>query len=181
MPAPTTVFSFHVNGPTVPQFNIGLSGAMVPVGVCEDGVDMTFRVYTRDIKFDGAGGPEGAEAENIFLNVTCDVRFALVPYGGTYLNILRSYAQAGQPGTADGVMNMPGALYGLNAALPSLYIPTIFDVDGGYLFTTGRLTQMGDVRVGVKETKPVFNYRAFNYIDPALYNTIFDRVLYQRQ
>ena len=180
MPTPVTTFSYHIQGPVVPQFNIGLSDAWVSVGVCEDGMDLTFRVYTRDIKFDGAGGPEGAEAENIFLNVTCDVRFALVPYGGTYLNLLRSYAQVGQPGTADGVMNMPGTLYGLNASLPSLRFPTIFDPDGGYWFTTGRLTQMGDVRVGVKETKPVFNYRAFNYVDPAVNTTIFNSLLYQR-
>jgi len=96
------------------------------------------------------------------------------------LNLLRSYAQVGQPGTADGVMNMPGTLYGLNASLPSLRFPTIFDPDGGYWFTTGRLTQMGDVRVGVKETKPVFNYRAFNYVNPAVNTTIFNSLLYQR-
>lgn len=160
--------------------NIGLSSAFVPIGVCEDGADLTFRIYASDIKFDGAGGPGGAEAENIFLNMTIDARFSFVPYGGTYLNQLRALAGA-VAGTLDGVMASPSTLYGMNGFLPSLYLPSTFDPDGGWLFTQGRVIIPGDNKLAVTETKPTISYRAYNFINPSLFTTIFGRVLYQRK
>src|SRR5579863_3315997 len=177
MPTPVTSFSYHCNGPMIPQMNIGGSSGLVPLGVCQDGADIAFRIYSHDIKHDGAGGPDGGPAETIFLNADVTVRFSLVPYGGVWTNRMRQFAQATG---VEGVMSMPGTLYGLNNFLPSLYLPTIFDPDGGWLFTNGRIVRLGDQRSNDKESIPSFEYQAFNYLNPAIAATILNRILYAR-
>ena len=188
--AASTVLQYHVSGPIVPQCNIGLSNAFVNIGVCEEGVDIILQNAVHDVKFDGGGGQDGFEAENVWLNAICTIRFALVPYAGAYVNRLRALSQAVGPGSynnPDGVMGMPGTLFGMNSQFPSLYIPSngslgglVGDPDGPWWFPTCRVIRPGDGRYNTKETRPQFEFRAINFINPTITPTIFNSALYTR-
>lgn len=176
MPSPTTALGYHVAGPIVLQANIGAGPSYVNIGVCEDGIDIELRQFTHDIKFDGAGGPEGDAAEVIFLNATAIVRCVLVPFSGTYVNSLRAYAQAA---SVNGVMSGPGTLYGTNGNLISVQF-TSNDVDGGWRFTYCQVVRAGSNKASTKESKPVWEFRAINYLDPSTDITIASNTLYTR-
>lgn len=181
MPAVETL-SYHVAGPVLPQAEAGLDGAYVVLGVCEEGADIALQQAVHDVKHDGAGGQDGFEAENIILNAAVTCRFSLVPYGGFQINQLRGYAQ-GNPlvdSEDDGIMPMPGNLFGFNGLLPGLYLPTFFDPDGPWTFTNCRVVNPGSNRVSTKEVRPQFEFRAFNYVNPAENPTILGNVLYKR-
>jgi hypothetical protein len=143
-------------------------------------VDIALQQAVHDIKHDGAGGQDGFEAENIILNSAVTARFSLVPYGGALINTLRGFAQ-GQPfDLPDGIIPQPGTLFGLNNLLPGLYIPTFFDSDGPWTFLNCRVVNPGSNRVSTKESRPQFEFRNFNYVDPSIAATILGNVLYKR-
>lgn len=181
MAAPVTTLSFHVSGPIIIQAGIGSSFAFVNVGVCEDGADVELRPFTSDIKFDGAGGPAGDAGEVIFLNYTAIVRANLVPFAGTYVNKLRALSQANGAGT-EGTMVVPGTLFGANSNLPTIKwtASAVGEVDGGWLFTNCQVRRPGDMKASTRESKPNFEFRAINYIAPAVSPLITNNVLYSR-
>lgn len=181
MASPASTLSFHVAGPIVIQANIGSSSAFVNVGVCEDGADVELRPFTSDIKFDGAGGPAGDAGEIIFLNFSAIVRANLVPFAGTYVNKLRAMAAANGAGT-EGVMVVPGTLFGANSNLPTIKwtASATGEVDGGWLFTYCQVRNPGSMKASTRETKPNFEFRAINLILPASSPLITSSVLYSR-
>ena len=176
--AASDTFSYHVNGPVVPQCNIGSANAFVGIGVCEDGADIDITTFVKPIKHDGGGGPEGAETNDIFLNAIAIIRMTLVPFAGTRINTLRAKQQAG---STDGTMVVPGTLYGENSMYVGLYLPVLAgEGDGPWWFKTCRVVKAGSNKVSDKETKPVFEFRAINYFAIASANTIASNVLYTR-
>jgi len=179
MATPATTFSYHVSGPILIEAAIGVSEAFVPVGMCEDGADVELRAFTSDIKFDGAGGPAGDAGEIIFLNYTALVRCNLVPFAGVYTNRLRAISQASP---TEGVMVMPGTLYGANGYLPSVRfaVSATGEVDGGWEFFRCQVRGPGSGKYSTRETKPQWEFRAINYIDPAEEATILNNTLYTR-
>lgn len=183
--AAATTFSFHVQGPVVPACNIGSASAYVGIGVCEDGADIDLQVATHPIKHDGGGGPDGFEVDDIFLSMIATIRFTLVPFGGIYVNILRAMAQAGaytlNTSGTDGLMVMPGTLYGENTKYVGLSLPVLAgEGDGPWWFRTCRVVRPGSVKVSTKETKPQFEFRAINYFAISGANTISGNTLYSR-
>jgi len=180
MASPATTPSYHVAGPITIQANIGSASAFVNVGVCEDGADVELRPFTSDIKFDGAGGPAGDAGEIIFLNFTAIVRCNLVPFAGAYVNKLRAMSQANGAGT-EGVMVVPGTLFGGNSNLPTIkWASGAGEVDGGWLFTYCQVRNPGSNKASTLETKPNFEFRAINYVNPASSPVITSSVLYSR-
>lgn len=176
MPSPSNALSYHVAGPQILQANIGPLAAFVNIGVCEDGVDIELRVFTHDVKFDGAGGPEGDAGEVIFLNATAMVRCTLVPFSGNYINSLRAYSQTA---ATNGTMRQPGRLFGTNGNLLTVKF-TSNDIDGGWQFTYCQVVRAGSNKASVVETKPVWEFRAINFVDPGSATDITDSVLYSR-
>ena len=180
-------FSYHVNGPTLPfvAFGIGQNnpngGASAAnfsnIGVAQDGADVMIQPAVHGIHDDGGGGMDGQPIEYIYLNAIATIRFRLVPYGGVFLNSLRSSAMVT---STDGVSAYPGALYGGNNSLVSLYLPnSAGEVDGGWLFPACLVVRPGDVRVWTKETTPELEFRAFIYLPPTV-ATIGNLPLYTR-
>lgn len=180
MAAPVTTLSYHCSGPIVIEAAIGASDAFVVVGVCEDGADVELRPFTSDIKFDGAGGPAGDAGEIIFLNYTAIVRCNLVPFAGTYVNRLRAISQAN--GGVEGVMVVPGTLFGANGNLPSVrfLVSATGEVDGGWQFTNCQVRVPGTGKYSTRETKPQWEFRAINYVAPASSPLITGNTLYER-
>lgn len=177
MPASTS-FSYHVAGPIVPSCNIGSSGAFLGLGICEEGARITLQVAQSDVKHDGGGGTNGFETENIFLNAIVLIQFKLVPFGGTQVNRLRALQQA-SPLATDGVMVVPGTLYGTNGLLPSLFLPSS-DTDGPWWFRYCRVVRAGDNTVHTKESKPEFEFRCINWFNPSVMTSIATNTLYSR-
>ena len=177
--AAATTFSYHCAGPIIPQVNIGTAGAYVPIGVCEDGADFDFTVAASDVKHDGGGGPSGFETDNIFLNAIVTVRFNLVPFAGVYLNTLRAKSMAG---ASEGVMVVPGTLYGENSMYVSLYLPVSAtgEVDGPWRFPTCRVVRPGSMKVSDRESKPQLEFRAINYFPIISQNSIATNTLWLR-
>ena len=61
--ASATTTSYHVAGPIGVQANLGVNSAYVVLGWCRDGADVKITPIRHEIKFDGAGGPEGGAAD----------------------------------------------------------------------------------------------------------------------
>lgn len=176
--AASDTFSYHVHGPIIPTCPIGTAGAWVPIGECEDGADIDFQIFTKPIKHDGGGGPEGAETNDIFLNMIATIRMNLVPFAGTRINSLRAKAHAG---ATDGTMIMPGTLYGENSMYVGLFLPVLAgEGDGGWWFKACRVVKPGSNKVSTKETKLAMEFRAINYFAIASQNTISTTLLYSR-
>ncbi len=189
--AASTTLSYHVSGPVIVQAQVGtLTGAVrayANVGVCEDGIDLEFRPFNSEIKHDGGGGPSGDAVEFIFLNFSILARFTLVPFAGTYMNMLRAMSQGNNAGT-EGVMVIPGTLYGQgNAAtgatatanLPGVKF-TSSDPDGGWTLTKCMITRPGSGKWSTRETKPQIEARAINNFIVADATSILAFVLYSR-
>ncbi len=156
----------------------GTPPAFAVVGVCEDGIQLEFQVFAKEIKSDGAGGPEGAPANFYFLNAVLIARCNLVPYGGTYVNRLRAMAAANQGGT-EGVMVMPGTIYEDGNNLPGVRFSSS-DVDGGWWLRDCLVSRAGNFKAGVIESKPEWEFKAINCYNPATTATISGNVLYSK-
>ena len=182
MAASATV-SYHVAGPCVLQATVGNGGAYATVGVCEDGIDLEFRNYVREVKADGAGGPDGAPANFVYLNSTLTLRCVLVPFAGVAVNRLRLAADAGWntvPGT-DGVMVQSGTLYASTTTNSLVGVKfTSNDPDGGW--TVGRclVRKSGDLKASPNVSKPVFEFLGINAYDYLTAATILGNTLYTR-
>lgn len=179
--APSTGFSFHVTGPVLIEAAIGGGSSFVSIGMCEDGADVELKPFTSDIKFDGAGGPAGDAAEIISLNYGATLRCNLVPFAGTYTNLLRAISQC-NGGGSEGVMSMPGTLYGFNGQLPAVRFTAsaVGEVDGGWEFFYCQVRVPGNAKYSTRESKPQWEFRAINYLDPSVHSTIYQRTLYSR-
>lgn len=183
MPTPSTSWSYHVAGPIT--LEVYISGAYVKVGECRDGADILLRPFTHDIKHDGAGGPEGDAAEVIFLNYAAEIRCQLVPYSGTYVNILRGFSQANSAAT-NGVMPAPGKLFGFSSNLTGVQfqVNATYEVDGGWQFPYCQVVRAGDMKISPVESVVDLGFRAINYIAPTAYqsagsitgNTLYSRI-----
>lgn len=171
--------TIHVAGPILVQANIGPGPSFVTVGECRDGFDINFIPFTHDVKYDGAGGPDGDAGEIIFLNCSVIGRCQLTPYAGNYVNSLRAYAQAT---AVNGVMAAPGILYGASGALLTIKFTasTVYEPDGGWQFTSCQIRRMGDFKTGVKENVLDFEFRAINYRLVTSSPTIEGATLYSR-
>lgn len=177
--AASTLQSIHVNGPLLPSSNLGSGNTYYTLGECQDGATITIMPKTHEVKADGGGGLDGEAIEHIFLNAVAEIRFKLVPYSGTYLNALRALALAS---ASDGVLPLPGTLYGANSKLPALYLPYggANDPDGPYRFPYCKVMVPGNVNVWVKETTPEFVFRAMVWYDPSQYTSVYTGTLYTR-
>lgn len=187
--AASTTLSYHIGGPMILQASVGTltSGvrAFANVGVCEDGIDLEFRPFVSEIKHDGGGGPSGDALEFIFLNWSILIRCTLVPYAGTYMNMLHAMSQGNNAGT-EGVMGTPGTLYGAGNSLtpatnnlPSAKF-TSSDPDGGWTLGSCMITRPGSGKWSTRETKPQMEFRAINNILVGVNPTITASVLYSR-
>lgn len=187
--AASTTLSYHVSGPVIVQATVGAltSGvrAFAPVGVCEDGIDLEFRPFISEIKHDGGGGPSGDAVEAIFLNFSIMCRATLVPFAGTYMNMLRAMSQGNNAGT-EGVMVLPGSLYGQGNSvaaatnnMPSVKF-TSSDPDGGWTLNQCLVTRPGSGKWSTRETKPQLEFRAINNIIIGSVTSILANVLYSR-
>lgn len=177
--APANTLSYHVNGPVVPNCNVGSAGAYVAVGVCQDGADIDITPLHHPIKSDGGGGPEGAQVEVVQLNAMVTIRFRLVPFAGTYVNKLRAAAVGS---AVDGTLPVPGTLLGLGGFLVGLYLPYggAADVDGPWWFPQCEVVRPGSNRVSTKETTPDWEFRSFVYFNPASFVSVAGLPLYTR-
>ena len=179
--AASNTLSYHVFGPIVPQANVGSASAYVNLGVCEEGADLNIQIAKHDIKHDGGGGLDGFETNKIFLNAVVTIRFRLVPFAGNYVNILRARAHAG---TTDGTMVTPGTLMGEGGFFSGIYLPVTaggnFEGDGPWFFPTCDVVNPGSNRVGTKESKLDFEFRAINYFAIASFTSIVGNILYKR-
>ena len=179
--APANTLSYHVNGPVIPQCNVGSLNAYVNLGVCEEGADIDLQIAKHDIKHDGGGGIDGYETDKIFLNMICIIRFRLVPFAGNYINVLRAKAHAG---STNGTMVTPGTLMGEGSFFVGLYLPVTaggnFEGDGPWFFKQCDVVRPGSNRVSTKETKLDFEFRCINYFDISGATSINANVLYQR-
>lgn len=190
--AASTTLSYHISGPVVVQATVGsLTAALrayANVGVCEDGIDLEFRPFVSEIKHDGGGGPPGDALEFIFLNWSIMARFTLVPFAGTYMNMLRQMSQGSNAGT-EGTMVTPGSLYGqgntaspFTAAtnnLPALKF-TSSDPDGGWTLNNCMITRPGSGKWSTREVKPQLEVRAINNIIIGNVTSIASNSLYTR-
>lgn len=187
--AASTTLSYHVSGAVILQATVGAltSGvrAYGNIGVCEDGIDLEFRPFVSEIKHDGGGGPPGDALEFIFLNWSILIRCTLVPFAGTYVNMLHAMSQGNNGGT-EGVMGSPGALYGAGNSLtpatnnlPSVKF-TSADPDGGWTLNSAMVTRPGSGKWSTRETKPQFEFRAINNILVGVNPTILANTLYAR-
>lgn len=180
--AAATTYSYHIAGPiTLEAF---LTGSYQKVGECRDGADILLRPFTHDIKHDGAGGPEGDAAEIIFLNYGAEIRCQLVPYAGTWVNMLRAMSMANGSGT-NGVMITPGTPFGQTSNLPAIRFQAnaTYEVDGGWQFSTCQVVRAGDLKISPVESVVDFGFRAINYIAADSYRTaasIVGNTLYSR-
>lgn len=190
--AASATLLYHISGPVIVQATVGAltSGvrAYGNLGVCEDGIDMEFRPFVSEIKHDGGGGPSGDAVEFIFLNWSIMARFTLVPFAGTYMNMLRAMSQGNNAG-AEGTMVTPGTLYGQgNTATPfaasTANVPalkfTSSDPDGGWTLNNCMVTRPGSGKWSTRETKPQFEVRAFNNLIIGNVTSIINNVLYSR-
>lgn len=187
--AASTTLSYHVAGPMILQAQVGtLTGtvrAWANVGVCEDGIDLEFRPFISEIKHDGGGGPSGDALEAIFLNWSILMRCVLVPYAGTYMNMIHAMSQGNNAGT-EGTMVNPGSLYGQGnaSAVATNNMPgvrfTSNDPDGGWTLTNCLITRPGSGKWSTRETKPQLEFRAINNILVGTNPTILSNVLYSR-
>lgn len=191
--AASTTLSYHVGGPMILQAQVGtLTGnvrAWANVGVCEDGIDLEFRPFISEIKHDGGGGPSGDAVEAIFLNWSILMRCTLVPYAGTYMNMIHTMSQglnsAAVTGT-EGVMAVPGSLYGQGnmSAVATNNMPgvrfTSSDVDGGWTITNCLITRPGSGKWSTRETKPQLEFRGINNILIGTVTSILANPLYTR-
>lgn len=167
---------YHVAGPIAPMAGVGSGGALVTLGVCQDGATVEIQPAVHAIKSDGGGGPEGDEVEWLGLNAVAIIRFKLVPYAGLYVNALRAASYAS--GT-EGVLPIPGTLFGANGFLPALYLPT-FDVDGPWYFPGVRVVRPGGNQVSTKETTPDWEFRALVNFNPTTNVSVAGGALYTR-
>lgn len=186
MPAPSDSLSYHVTGPVTIYATVGSAAAWMAVGHCKDGADIELRPFTHDVKWDGGGGPDGDAVEVIALNFTAIIRCSFVPFSGNAVNRLRARSQASGSMTTDGVMPVPGTLYGTNGYLVGVRF-TSGDVDGGWQFGNSgsgngicQVIAPGSARYNTKETEPQWQFRAINFINPALVASIGTAVLYTR-
>jgi hypothetical protein len=155
---------------------VGAGNALVTLGVCQDGATVEIQPAAHGIKSDGGGGPEGNEVEWIQLNAVAIIRFKLVPYAGVYINALRAAAVASG---SEGVLPIPGTLFGANGFLPALYLPTL-DGDGPWYFPTTRVVRPGGNQVSTKETTPDWEFRALINFDPTTNVSVAGLPLYTR-
>jgi len=169
-------YQYHVNGPLVPQAGVGSLGALVGLGVCQDGATIDLRPARHPIKSDGGGGPEGEAVEWIFLNYVATIRFKLVPYDDTAVNALRSAAITT---AVEGQAVTPGTLYGANGFLPALYLPGS-DAGGPWYFPHVSVVRPGSVQQSTKETTPDWEFQGMIYFNPATNNSINGLPLYTR-
>lgn len=191
--AASTTLSYHVSGPVILQAAVGALTvgvrAYANVGVCEDGIDLEFRPFQSEIKHDGGGGPSGDAVEFIFLNWSIMIRCTLVPFAGTYMNVLHAMSQGLYRATAtgtEGVMTMPGTLYGqgndavaATNSLPAVKF-TSSDPDGGWTINAAMITRPGSGKWSTRETKPQLEFRGINNILVGVNPTINTNVLYSR-
>lgn len=177
--AASAATTIHVNGPLIPISNLGNGLVEYTLGECQDGATITIMPKTHEVKADGGGGLDGEPIEHIFLNAVAEIKFKLVPYSGLYLNALRAMALAS---ATDGVLPLPGTLYGANNRLPNLYLPYggANDPDGPYYFPYCKVVVPGNVNVWVKETTPELTFRAMVWYNPALVTSVYNRSLYTR-
>lgn len=158
-----TTFTHHTWGPVVPMASVGVDYSYVPIGVCEDGAEITFNTRRRGVRCDGAGGPDGAPAEYLFLNSTVSIRFTVVPFNEAVVMGLRACSMATP---TDGKMGMPGTTYGLNGFLPGLYLPTINVLEAPWWFPCCLVNIPGDNQPRAGQlVKPTFEFIAMNYLD----------------
>lgn len=169
-----TTMSYHVNGPVVPQCNVGTANAYVPIGVCREGADISIRPLVHPIKSDGGGGQDGGAVEYIQLNAIATIRFQLVPYAGDYVNALRKASMAIAAAGSEGVLPVPGTLFGANNFFPALYLPygSAAEVDGPWWFPKCRVVNPGSNRVSTKESMPDWEFEALIYFNPATHTSI---------
>lgn len=174
-----TTLAYHICGPVLPQCNIGAASAYVTIGECQDGADIQIIPKVHEIKSDGGGGMDGDAVELIQLNATAIIKFKLVPYAGDYLSTLRRMAISSP---TEGILPMPGTLFGGNSRLPALYLPygDASDVDGPWFFPTCQVVIPGNPRVWTKETTPELEFRARVYYNPASITSVYNRTLYTR-
>lgn len=187
--AASTTMSYHVSGPVVLQASVGaLTGtvrAFAPVGVAEDGIDLEFRPFYSEIRHDGGGGPSGDAVEFIFLNWSILARLTLVPFAGTYVNMLRAMSQGNNAGT-EGIMTTPGTLYGQGneSAAATRNLPSIrfasADPDGGWTLNNCLVSRPGSGKWSTRETKPQFEFRAINNFLVGTNTSIYNNTLYTR-
>jgi len=175
-----TTLSYHVNGPMLPQCNIGSVGAYVIIGECQDGVSIDLEPIKHGVKSDGGGGNEGGDVEKLALNAVATIRFRLVPYAGDYMSKLRAWAVGS---TSEGILPIPGKPLGTNSLLPALYLPygNANDIDGPWWFPTCEIVSPGTIaHRGTKEDTPEWVFRAFVFLDPSIYTSVNGRTLYTR-
>lgn len=181
--AASATLSYHCSGPVVLQATVGNGGAYASVGVCEDGIDLEFRTYYREVKPDGAGGPEGAPVNFVFLNATLTVRCVLVPFAGVAVNRLRLAAESGW-GTVphtEGVMVQSGTLFESITGNSLVGVKfTSGDVDGGWTVSNCLVRRAGDMKASPNVSKPTFEFLGVNAYDPGTVATILNSVLYAR-
>lgn len=168
---PSALTTIHVNGPVLPQCNLGAAGAYVTVGECQDGVSIQILPKEHGVYADGGGGLSGEPIEYLMLNAIAVIRFKLVPYSGLYVNALRAKALAS---SIDGSLPIPGTPYGANSMFPGLYIPYggAQDPDGPWFFPANKVIAPGNPTVWTKETTPEFELRAMVYYDPSVRTSV---------
>lgn len=179
MPYDNTKLIYHCAGPIVLQAQVGNAFGWAVVGVCEDGIDLTFKTFRREIKPDGAGGPDGAPANYLFLNQTLTARCTLVPYAGLYMNRLRSLAQA-TFNDVDGVMPQAGTLYGFSGGYLNGVRFSSADPDGGWWLRTCLVSMPGDFKGSPNASKPVLEFTSINWYNGNTTATILGNVLYSK-
>lgn len=177
--AASTTLSYHVNGPLIPQCNIGSANAYVSIGECRDGASIVITPIKHGIKSDAGGGVEGGDVNKLMLNAIAEIRFTLVPYAGTYTNKLRAMAIGS---ATEGTLVVPGFDMGAASMFPGLYLPNGggTDVDGPWNFPVCEIVAPGNVQEWTKESAPEFVFRAFIYIDPSAELSVASGVLYTR-
>ncbi len=177
--ASATTTSYHVAGPIGVQASVGTNAAYVTLGWCQDGADIKIEPIRHEIKFDGAGGPEGGAAEHIALNAVVTISYKLVPYAGTYIDKLRAASVANIAGTS-GALVAPGTLYGTTTTSNvGLYLPSS-DGDGPWCFPTTIVVVPGSNKVSPKETVLEFIHKAFVYLNGTNTVSIASGVLWTR-
>lgn len=174
--------TYHVFGPCIPQCNVGTAGAMVALGECQDGGNITIQPIKHGIRSDGGGGSDGGDVEKLILNAIATIRFKLVPFSGLYINKLRAWAIGS---ATEGQAVLPGTLLGGGGFLPQLYLPLlggtgVVEPDGPWYFPNCEIIRPGDVQVHTKETTPEFEFKAMIYYNPVTYTSINGRTLYTR-
>lgn len=174
--------TIHVLGPVIPFSSVGAGSSYVALGECQDGASIQITPAVHGVKADGGGGMDGFPIDYIMLNAIITIRFRLVPFSGTYMNALRALALATP---SEGVLPIPGTLFGANGYLPGLYLPISAGLlnaepDGPWWFPRCLVVRPGDNQVWTKETTPEMEFRAMGYYNPASQTSVGGLSLYQR-